>query len=316
MMLPSAGGQGADVARCRGLGVGAWLTKPIRQWELQKAILAALSTQPEETGPLDLPARDSLREPSPAALGFRILVAEDNPVNQRLVTQILEKRGNTVGVAANGREALSLLESQTFDLVLMDVQMPEMDGIETTAAIRQKEKVTGAHIPIIAMTAHAMKGDRERCLDAGMDGYVPKPIRLQELFEVIQALAGRPAAPIAPPGPRETLSWSAALARLEGDNELLAEMAALFVVECPRMLSAIHEAIARQDAKMLERAAHALKGSVGNFAAPAALDAALALEKAADRKDFGQAQLACAILEHALEHLTKALAGLGKEVAR
>src|SRR5207253_3371126 len=109
----------------------------------------------------------------------------------RLVTQILEKRGNTVGVAANGREALSLLESQTFDLVLMDVQMPEMDGIETTAAIRQKEKVTGAHIPIIAMTAHAMKGDRERCLDAGMDGYVPKPIRLQELFEVIQALAGR-----------------------------------------------------------------------------------------------------------------------------
>ena len=316
MMLPSAGGQGAEVARCRGLGVGAWLTKPIRQLELQKAILAALSTQPEETGPLDLPARDSLREPSPAALGFRILVAEDNPVNQRLVTQILEKRGNTVGVAANGREALSLLESQTFDLVLMDVQMQEMDGLETTAAIRQKEKVTGAHIPIIAMTAHAMKGDRERCLDAGMDGYVSKPIRLQELFEVIQALAGRPAAPIAPPGPRETLNWSAALARLEGDNELLVEMAALFVVECPRMLSAIHEAIALRDAKMLERAAHALKGSVGNFAAPAALDAALALEKAADRKDFGQAQLACAILEQALEHLTKALAGLGKEVAR
>ena len=166
------------------------------------------------------------------------------------------------------------------------------------------------------MTAHAMKGDRERCLDAGMDGYVPKPIRLQELFEVIEAHAGRPAARNAPPGPRETLNWSAALARLEGDNELLAEMAALFVVECPRMLSVVHEAIARQDAKMLERAAHALKGSVGNFAAPAALDAALTLEMAADGADFEQARLACAILEQALERLTNALAGLGKEVAR
>ena len=316
MMLPNAGGQRAEVARRRGLGVGAWLTKPIRQAELQKAILAALSTKPAETGPLSAPARDSLREPSPAPLGYRILVAEDNPVNQRLVTQILEKRGNTVGVAANGREALSLSENQTFDLVLMDVQMPEMDGLEATAAIRQKEKVTGAHVPIIAMTAHAMKGDRERCLDAGMDGYVPKPIRLQELFEVIEALAGRPAARNAPPGPRETLNWSAALARLEGDNELLAEMAALFVVECPRMLSVVHEAIARQDAKMLERAAHALKGSVGNFAAPAALDAALTLEMAADGADFEQARLACAILEQALERLTNALAGLGKEVAR
>jgi two-component system, sensor histidine kinase and response regulator len=115
-----------------------------------------------------------------------VLLAEDNPVNQRLAVRLLEKRGHSVVVAGNGREALEALEKQSFDLVFMDVQMPEMDGLEATAAIREKEKGSGVHRPIIALTAHAMKGDRERCLASGMDGYLTKPIRPQELDEILE----------------------------------------------------------------------------------------------------------------------------------
>jgi len=129
-----------------------------------------------------------------ARTSLRILLAEDNLVNQRLATRLLEKRGHHVVVAANGREALAALEKDIFDLVLMDMQMPEMDGFEATAAIRQKEKTDGGHLPIVALTAHAMKGDREKCLAAGMDGYLTKPLRPQELEEVLKPyLAGPPA---------------------------------------------------------------------------------------------------------------------------
>jgi len=123
---------------------------------------------------------------------LRILLAEDNAVNQKLASRLLEKRGHTVAVASNGREALKVLEKQRFDLVLMDVSMPEMDGLEATRAIRTAERTTGAHLPILAMTAHAMKGDRERCLDAGMDGYVSKPVQAQELFEAAEAVLQNP----------------------------------------------------------------------------------------------------------------------------
>jgi two-component system, sensor histidine kinase and response regulator len=142
------------------------------------------SEQPEQV----LITRHSLREESEP---LRVLLAEDNAVNQHLTRKLLEKRGHTVAVAGNGREALTLLEKQSFDLVLMDVQMPEMDGFEATAAIREREKRTSEHLPIIAMTAHAMKGDEERCLGAGMDGYVAKPINAEDLFKVIAAVRGR-----------------------------------------------------------------------------------------------------------------------------
>jgi CheY-like chemotaxis protein len=122
---------------------------------------------------------------------LRVLVAEDNAVNQRLASRLLEKRGHRVTVMVNGREALEALEKQTFDLILMDVQMPEMDGFEATSAIREREKHTGAHIPIIALTAHAMKGDMERCLAAGMDGYLSKPIRPQDLDEILETYLAR-----------------------------------------------------------------------------------------------------------------------------
>jgi two-component system, sensor histidine kinase and response regulator len=184
MMLTSAGQRG-DAARCRELGIAAYLIKPVSQSELLDAILHVLGTKPQPVEESRLVTRHSLRE---ARRGVRILLAEDNTVNQKLATRLLEKRGHAVVVTGNGREALEALERQSFDLVIMDVQMPEMDGFEATAAIRTRENGTGAHIPIIAMTAHAMTGDRERCLAAGMDGYVSKPIQAKELFETIEGL--------------------------------------------------------------------------------------------------------------------------------
>ena len=186
MMLTSVGQRG-DAARCRELGIAAYLIKPIAQSQLLDAILNVLGTraQPADEPRLNLITRHSLRENQRK---LRILLAEDNAVNQKLASRLLEKRGHTVAVAGNGREALKVLEKQRFDLVLMDVSMPEMDGLEATRAIRAAEKTTGAHLPIIAMTAHAMKGDRERCLDAGMDGYVSKPVQAQELFEAAETV--------------------------------------------------------------------------------------------------------------------------------
>jgi signal transduction histidine kinase/DNA-binding response OmpR family regulator len=180
MMLTSSG-QVGDAARCRELGISAYLVKPISQGELLNAICAVLQAAPQKA-PDRLVTKHTLREEGHRS---RILLAEDNLVNQKLALRLLEKRGFDVTVVGDGRAALVALEANSFDAILMDVQMPEMDGFEATAAIRAKEKSTGAHIPIIAMTAHALKGDQERCLEAGMDAYVSKPIRTAELFKII-----------------------------------------------------------------------------------------------------------------------------------
>ena len=184
MMLTSAGRRG-DGARCREMGIAAYMVKPIRQSELLEAILAALGKPANREDRPRVVTRHSLRE---TRRKLHILLAEDNPVNQKLAERLLEKRGHTVVVACNGREALTALEKQSFDVVLMDVQMPELGGFEATAAIRVQEKDTGRRLPIIAMTAHAMVGDRERCLAAGMDGYISKPIHAGELIEIIEGL--------------------------------------------------------------------------------------------------------------------------------
>jgi two-component system sensor histidine kinase/response regulator len=189
MMLTSAGHRG-DAMRCHELGVAAYLLKPIRQSELREAIAKALGSA-GETGAIPLITRFSLQDERDPAGVLRVLLVEDNAVNQRLVTRLLEKRGHRVAIAGNGREALLVLEKERFDLVLMDLQMPEMDGFEATTAIRKKEKGTDIHQEIIALTAHAMAGDRERCLAAGMDGYLSKPIRPQELDTLLQEYVDR-----------------------------------------------------------------------------------------------------------------------------
>jgi two-component system, sensor histidine kinase and response regulator len=185
MMLTSTGHRG-DAARCQKLGVAAYLLKPIRQSELREAIARVLGARQQE-GAIPLITRFSLHDAREQEASLRVLLAEDNLVNQRLAVRLLEKRGHRVAVAATGKEALAALEKASFDLVLMDVQMPEMDGLEATVAIRQKERASGAHQPIIALTAHAMKGDREKCLAAGMDGYLTKPIRPRELDQLLES---------------------------------------------------------------------------------------------------------------------------------
>jgi two-component system sensor histidine kinase/response regulator len=182
MMLTSAGHLG-DAARCRELGIKAYLVKPIRQGELLDGICNILRPTPQAKP--ELITRHTLRE---SKNRLRVLLAEDNQVNQTLAVRLLEKRGYTVRVAGNGREALETLEKESFDVVLMDVQMPEMDGFEATTAIRAGEKITGRHLPIVAMTAHALKGDEQRCLSIGMDAYVSKPIRTNELFAAIESV--------------------------------------------------------------------------------------------------------------------------------
>jgi CheY-like chemotaxis protein len=184
MMLTSAGHRG-DAARCQELGVSAYLLKPIRQSELREAIARVLGAEKPQ-GAIPLLTRYSLQDAREPGSSLKLLLAEDNLVNQRLAVRLLEKRGHRVAVAANGVEALAALKKESFDVVFMDVQMPEMDGMETTAAIREEEKGTGEHVVVIALTAHAMKGDREQCLAAGMDGYLSKPIRPQELDDVLE----------------------------------------------------------------------------------------------------------------------------------
>lgn len=183
MMLTSAAHRG-DTERCKNLGVAAYLIKPIRQSELREAIAKVLGARDQHRA-IPLVTRYSLHDERDSAESLQILVVEDNPVNQRLAVRLLEKRGHRVFIAGNGLEALAELAKRDYDLALMDMQMPEMDGFEATAAIREKEKLTGSHLPIIALTAHAMKGDEERCLAAGMDGYLSKPIRPQELDAVL-----------------------------------------------------------------------------------------------------------------------------------
>jgi signal transduction histidine kinase/DNA-binding response OmpR family regulator len=189
MMLTSAGHRG-DAARCRELGVAAYLLKPIRQYELREAIARALG-QKEQEGVVPLITRFSVHDGREPSACLSVLLVEDNAVNQRLVARLLEKRGHRVVVAANGREAIAALERDAFDLVFMDVQMPEMDGIEATAAIRKEEQLSGKYQAVIALTAHAMNGDQERCLAAGMDGYLSKPIRPQELDTILEAYVAR-----------------------------------------------------------------------------------------------------------------------------
>jgi signal transduction histidine kinase/ligand-binding sensor domain-containing protein/DNA-binding response OmpR family regulator len=188
VLMLTSGGQPGDAARCRSLGGAAYLTKPVRQQELNDAVRKTLG---RTSVPASAPAPNP-RTPEPAVRSLRVLLADDNPVNRQVGFRMLQKRGHAVTVATNGKEVVEWLEQDGFDVVLMDVQMPLMDGFEATAVIREKEKTTGAHVPIIAMTAHAMKGDDEACLQAGMDGYISKPIQFPHLFRMIEEIANVP----------------------------------------------------------------------------------------------------------------------------
>jgi two-component system, sensor histidine kinase and response regulator len=295
IMMLTSGGQRGDADRCRQLGIAAYLSKPVRQWELHEAILRVLGLRPQLTEASSLVTRHSLKETSKR---LRILLAEDNPVNSELALRIFSKRGHSVVVAVNGLRALEALEKQDFDLILMDVQMPEMDGFEATAAIRKNEAITGTHTPIIAMTAHAMKGDRERCLGAGMDAYISKPVQPEELINMAESLAvGTGSADGSEESLEAVMDRTLALARVDGDEALLADLAKLFCDESPRMMAAMHEAVVDRDSDRIQRSAHSLKGAVATLAAQRTFEAALRIERLGRSGDMSQVDKAYALLE-------------------
>jgi two-component system, sensor histidine kinase and response regulator len=316
LMMLSAADRTAETLRCRQRGVAAHVSKPIRQSELLDAILGALGSEPFE----ERAARTTAIEPCERSLS--VLLAEDNAVNQKLAVRLLEKRGHRVSVAATGYEALAALERESFDAVLMDVQMPGLDGFETTRRIRSREQAGARRLPIIAMTAHAMKGDRERCLAAGMDTYVSKPIDSQHLFEVLEEAASERASQVAPPGAKPEsappalalFDGAGALARARGNRDLLAELLELFESECEDSLVRIRNALDHCDAATVRLVSHGVKGAATNLCASTVAHAAEQLEHSADG-DLTGAEDAYRALERAFVVLRPALQAFSATLA-
>jgi CheY-like chemotaxis protein len=300
MMLSSLDRQ-EDTARCEELGVSAYLLKPVKQSDLFDAIVLALGAHPA----------DAARQPeaetpdTPRLPPLTLLLAEDSLANQKLAVGLLTHWGHEVTVANNGQEAVEAVRTGSFDAVLMDVQMPEVDGLQATQEIRRLERSTDRRLPIIAMTAHAMKGDRERCLEAGMDGYVAKPIRpnvlaaaLAEFFptEPQKSEAGD-TAPIASPEPEvdtaaapgnAIVDWDTALELMQGDRELLGEVVDACLEELPMLVSELRRALEDNNADAVARYAHTIKGNLRTFSING-LEQAQSLESAGLSADLSQA---------------------------
>ncbi len=307
IVMLSSRGRELNSARCDELGVEQCLTKPVKESDLFAAIRAALAEGPAPARPANRPAR--------LHRSLRILLAEDNLVNQRLALKILEQQGHSVEVVGNGKEAVVAYRKGQFDLVLMDVAMPEMSGLEATQVIREMEQETRTKTPVIALTAHAMKGDRERCLAAGMDEYVTKPLRTKDLFDVMERLIPdlRQRGSPAPAGATHPLcDFAQALQHVDGNRELLLEVADLFTHDAPRRLSEIEQAVAAHDAAVIERVAHSLKGAISVFAGGGALRAVARLELAGRNNDLTQAVADLAEVKRDVAALCGELASLSE----
>jgi two-component system sensor histidine kinase/response regulator len=306
MMLTSSGKYG-DQSRCRELGIAAYLTKPVQADELFLAVGRALGARTAT------PIRPATA-PAVGALGSaqgprrRILLVEDNVVNQRVALSLLNRRGHTVTVAGNGREALDMLDGRRFDVVLMDLQMPVMGGLEATREIRRREATTGEHMRIVAMTAHAMAGDRDRCLSGGMDGYVSKPINPQILFSAIEQQTGETRADATRPARQlKVFDRAALLDRVAGDEELMRDVIRLFLDECPRQLAAIRQAVAERNPERVRTTAHALKGAAGNLGADGLFEAAGVLERVGTESRMDAVEAAWRRLSVEAAHAIEAL---------
>jgi len=339
IILLSSIGERGDSDRCKEIGISGYLPKPIKQSDLLDAIMMTMGLPSEET-----PTVITRHKVYEERKSFNILLAEDNLINQTLVIKLLETRGHRVTLASNGIEAVEAFKKGDFDLILMDIQMPEMDGFEATKAIRNLEfgmrnekesKIqnrnsklvdkapeiqpssinhpVSSHIPIIAMTAHAMTGDREKCIAAGMDDYVSKPIKPETLYSVIDKVARKsqrekeqkrtqPLQGSKTFSPK-TFDLSGAMETVLGNEDLFQEIAGMFIESCPDYIAKIKEGIAENDAGILEREAHSLKGAVGNFGAKEAYEAAYRLEKLGKEGEMAMAEEGLSNLERVLNEL-------------
>jgi PAS domain S-box-containing protein len=289
------------------LGVAANVVKPLGAMELEGAILNAMridKAAPETAVEAQQPV---IRVPSRS---LRILVAEDTPFNQKFILRLLERWNHQAVLVENGHQAMETLKNETFDIILMDVQMPQMDGLETARAIRETEKASNSHIPIIAMTAHAVKGDRERCLEAGMDDYVSKPIDSDKLFEAIETLTQTSGVSHETPGTSAPMDKGLLLKAFDGDWGFLKEVADIFLSDYPRLLDELKRAFKEGDSDTLMRSAHSLKGMLRNFQAETAADVAFELEKKGKAEDFDGVQTAIERLTDRIYEVDKTLRGI------
>jgi PAS domain S-box-containing protein len=286
MMLTSEGQRG-HAARCRELGVASYLMKPISQSELLDAIMTALGEPMQSAA---LVTRHSLRE---SKRTLNLLVAEDNSVNQTLAIRLLEKLGHAVTLAQNGQEAVTYWQAEKFDAILMDVDMPVMNGYEATQKIRAEEKIRGGHIPIVAMTAHAMKGDREVCISYGMDGYISKPIDTEELWHELDNVARQtPVIKEKNVNKKQKLvvaDFDKALKLMDDSRELFDEIVSLFMQDTPPHMQRIKDGLAQGNSEWVRQSAHAIKGMVGVFSAEESTQAAALVEKIAGQNECGAA---------------------------
>jgi signal transduction histidine kinase/DNA-binding response OmpR family regulator len=306
ILMLSPGLRADDISRCRRLGVSAYIIKPIRRLELLNVIVRVLKDKDTFTAPVQEPETWEKERHN----RLHILAAEDNRVNQRLLARLLEKEGHKVTLVEDGEAAVAACEESVFDVILMDVQMPVMDGLEATRSIRNREIGTGKHVPIVALTAHAMKGDRERCLEAGMDAYVAKPVQKQELLHIIYQTSAHstPARDLdagaalgTDPG---VLDIARALDRNAGDAQIFAELCELYLQDARVIPPIIFRAIEKDDNDAAGRAAHKLKTSAGTICGTRAYYAADALEQQAHAGDKEGIGTAAALLQRELDSLT------------
>jgi PAS domain S-box-containing protein len=310
VMLTSIG-NASDTALCRKIGVDAYLTKPVKHSDLLDTLAGLFGVSTRQ------PAAPETQKADKPARRLRVLVAEDNPVNRKLVAKLLQKRGHQVSAVENGQLAVSALtgsQASTYDAVLMDLQMPVMSGLEATETIRAHERGRGTRIPIIALTAHAMQGDRERCLAAGMDGYLSKPIDVEDLIATVEA-AGTAAAPAqaaaAVATSTDVFDERAALAYAGGDRELLREVVALFRDDTPGRARRIERALQRRDGEMLRAEAHALKGAIATVGSGAGRAVAAELEALGRAGQFAEATRKWQALRTEIQRLDAALVAAG-----
>ena len=310
----------------RGGVFSAVLSKPVKQSDLLDAIVGVFGKRVSRTAGPRRPRRTGA---DGGRRSLRILAAEDNATNQKLVAALFEQRHDQVVIAQNGREAVERSATETFDAILMDVQMPVMSGLEATAAIRQRERATGAHVPIVAMTAHAMSGDRERCIEAGMDGYVSKPLRPDELLEAIDRLVGAgdgtggsadgsapadAAGSSSPSLSKPALNEAALIASFGGNRKVLREVIDMFLVDGAELMTAVGRALEAGDGTALAANAHSLKGSVGLFVQAGAFDTARQIERTAKAGDLSSIPSMYASLQADMHALDTALRGLRRHL--
>jgi CheY-like chemotaxis protein len=325
VMIMTSAGRPGDGARCTSLGVAGYLMKPVMPSELFEAVQVALSmVRPPETEP-GLVTRHLLRE---RRASMRILVAEDDHVNQKVITRLLEKRGHRVELVPDGELAVERAEAGSFDLVLMDVRMPRMDGLEASRKIRSLEKGTGKRLPIVALTAHAMKEQREECLSAGMDGYLSKPLNPEALWDLLDHFCRDiPETSLGQGGDHdveanggESVAESIApfdaghsLDLVDGDPGLLADLMSTFVEDSQDQINRLRASMEEGDANAVANAAHRLKGSASNFKAMRVTELAAEVERLAMAADLSGAGDILTALISAVMELTEAMKGFVTE---